>query len=291
MAFVIAALAASAVLSAAGSVLSSNSAAAQNQNAAAWANYNAQMGYNNNQANMRSQAMLSMFNTSLKLKAAERNAEAAMDVAEFNAGQVQATEAYNSVLLDEELRLLWEAEGLDQRVLAKQRERERGDIVGRQASSGITIGEGSHQDVVVAQRAAEMQDAFVIMHNADIGASKILNAQAQGAWQAESQIQKIMYEGEMGSVMSVNNARLEAAAGMMETTVGYDSGMRSADFALASELSSASQQWSANDAQRSSNLTSGLFSAASSAVSAAAVASTAPALTTSLSGNTQYVPY
>ncbi len=255
-----------AAVSAVGSVVSANSASAQNATQASWGRYNAQMGYNNDMANIQSQTMLGMFNASMQMKAAQMNAAATTQMAQFNANQVQATMDYNNLLLDEEERLMWEAADLDIALIEQQREAERGDIVGAQASSGITIGEGSHQDVVVEQMAQEAMDTFVVRHNADVQAAKIQNAMAQSTWQGRNEIQKIMYEGQMGASMSMNNARMAAMGTMMETSIGAQAGARSAAFARDSGMSGASQGYSANQAKISSNLTSGLFSSASSAV-------------------------
>ena len=262
-------LVAMAAVSAVGSIVSANSASAQNKTQAAWGEYNAQMGYQNDMSNLASQSALGMFNASMQMKAASANAQATLDVAAFNAGQVQAASAYNNLLLDEEERLMWEAADLDVANLERQRARERGEIVNTQASSGTTIGEGSNLDVVADQMAQEAMDAFVIRHNADIGASKIQNAQAQGSWQAQAQVQKIMYEGQMGAAVSMNNARMAAGATAMETAIGYQAGARSAQYGLSSGISGASQSYSANEARISGQLTQGLFSAASSAVGSA----------------------
>ncbi len=260
-------LVAMAAVSAVGAVVSSNSTNAQNKSQLVWNQYNSQMGYNNDMANIQSQVALGMFNAALTRKAAEANAGATLDMARFNAQQIRETTAYNNLLIDEEERLLWEQEGLDQVLLGKQRARERGEIVASQASSGLTIGDGSHKDVVIAQRAEELMDAFVIRHNADIGAAKIANAKAQGSWQGEMQVRKIMYEGYMGSKMTLENARLASMGTMMETALSADAGARTAQYSLDSGMSGAYQQFSANDAVRASNLTQGLFSSASSAIS------------------------
>lgn len=257
-----------AAVSAVGSIVQSNQASAQNETQQAWNQYNAQMGYNTSMSNIQSQTMLGMFNASMQMKAAELNAGATLDMAKFNSQQVRDTVEYNNLLLDEEERLLWEAADLDVHLIEEQRQAERGDIVATQASSGITIGTGSHADVVIEQRAQEAMDTFVIRHNADVGASKIQNARAQNIWQGESQVQKIMYEGEVGAAMSMNNARLSSMGTMAETFIGADANKRSATFQLSSGMSGASVDYSANQAQISSNLTSGLFSAASSAYGA-----------------------
>ncbi len=257
-----------AAVSAVGSVVAASSASSQNKSQASWNRYNAQMGYSVDKSNIASQTMLGMFNASMQMKAANMNAAATTDMAAFNAGQVQSTVAYNNLLLEEEERLMWEAAGLDLQLLARQREQERGDIVGSQASSGITIGVGSHEDVVIDQRAQEMLDAFVIRHNADVGAAKIQNATAQNTWQGKAQVQKIMYEGEMGAAMMVNNARMAATGTVMETMLGASSATKSAEFARSSGMSGASQQFSSNQAQISNQLTQGLFSSAASAYGA-----------------------
>ncbi len=276
-------LVAMAAVSAVGTVVSANSAAAQNSNQEAWNRYNAQMGHNTNTANIQSQTMLGLFNASMQMKVAKTNAAAGVDLAEYNASQIQTAAIYNDLLLAEEERLLWEAHDLDQELMAAQRLRERGNIVGAQASSGLTIGEGSLKDVVVDQKAQEAMDAFVVRHSADIGAAKIRNARAQGAWQGEMQIQKIMYEGQLGSAMMVKNAQLAAMGQIMETAMSSKANTTSAQHALASGMSGATQQASANQATISSNLTQGLFSAAASGVSAYYGGKTVPLGSSSLS--------
>ena len=257
---------AAAAVSAVGSIYSANQASAQNESQQAWNEYNAQMGYNNSMSNIESQTMLGMFNAAMAQKAGDISADAQLAAAAYNAEMVSITTAYNNDLLAEEDRLLWEAMDLDLVLMERQREAERGAIVNQQASSGTTIGEGSNLDVVADQMKQEAMDAFVIRHNADVGAAQIQNAIAQNTWQGEAQIQQIMWEGETGAYMSRANADLQAMGTMAETMISRDAGITSANYALSAGMTGATQAYDANNFAISQNLTNGLFSSASSAV-------------------------
>jgi len=261
------AMVAAAAVSAVGSIVSSNSASAQNETQSEWNTYNAQMGYNTAISNIQSQRALGLFNAQLQLQAAEYNSEAILDMAEYNSEQIQVTMDYNNLLLEEEEVLLWESMGLDLQLLEAQRLQERGEIVATQGSSGTTIGVGSNKEVVIAQKAEEAMDAFVIRHNADIGAADIQNAMAQNIWEGKAQIQKTMYEGQVNAATTMNNARLSAVGTMVETEISASAAKKTAEYELSAGLSGASQTYSANEATNSNNLTNGLFSAAGSAVS------------------------
>ncbi len=257
-----------AAVSAVGSIASANSARSQNKNQKLWSKYNAQMGYNVTMSNLDSQAMLGAFNARMAAQAGAIQAGILKTTAAYNATQITHTVEYNNALLEEEERLMWEAQDLDQVNLARQRERERGGMRATQAASGTTIDVGSNKDVIADQLAQQNQDAFVLRHNADIGAAKIANAQAQNSWQGAMQVQKTIWEGQMGAYGAEANAQMQAASIQAETLMSAHAGAQSARYALDSGMAGANMQYGQNNMKISQSLTQGLFSAGSKAVGA-----------------------
>jgi hypothetical protein len=226
------------------------------------------MSHANDQKNINSQMMLGIFNMSQQLKAGQMKAKVAQAHTQYNVSLIRQTMNYNDNLLEQEETRLWESMGLDLKLLEKQRSRERGSIVGKMAASGTTIGVGSNKDIVVEQKTQEALDAFVITHNADLQAAKIKNARAKNEWQGNMEIQKTIYNGEMGTYVDLTNARNAATSIGMQTMISGQAGIDTSNYALASGMSGAEQRFNANGAQIQQNFTAGMFSAASSAVSA-----------------------
>jgi len=254
-------------LSAVGPLVAANSASSQNDNQAAWNSYNAQMGYNTDMTNVQSQTMLGMFNAAMQMNAVEYNIGVQSNAVKYNTDQIEATALYNDSLLEEEGRLMWEAADLDLMLLGQQRVAERGQLVASLGASGTTVGVGSNRDAVIEQQTQASMDAFVVRHNADIGAAKIANARAQGIWQANNAIQQRVYEGQMGAAVSRSNAQNAVAGSMAQTLLSQQANTLTADTRLQAGLSGASVSHSANDARIQTGLTQGLFSSATSAVS------------------------
>lgn len=255
-----------AAVSAVGAVVSSRGASAQNANQAAWNRYNAQMSYNTSMNNIQSQTMIGMFNASMAQRAGEIEAERALQTAGYNAEMIAATTAYNNSLLEEETRLLWEAEGLDQTLLARERAVERGDLLALQSVSGTTVGFGSNKDAIIDQMAQEAMDSLVIRHNADRQAAVILNATAQNTWQGDMQIQRTIWEGQTGAYISRVNAANQAQGIAVSTLLSEQAGRRTARYQLSAGMTGANMAAGQNQFQINQNLTQGLFSAAAMGV-------------------------
>lgn len=251
-----------AAISAIGTAISGSSASSQNKNQRAWARYNADMKYQNDRRNTRSQMMLGIFNMWMAMKAGSMKAKITQAHTEYNASLIRKTMNYNDQLLAQEEEMLWESMGLDLKLLAKQRERERGHLVANIASSGTTLGVESNKDIIVEQRTQEALDAFVVKHNADVQAANIKNARAKNEWQGNMEIQKTIYNGEMSSFVTMENTRNSVMSMGMQTAISGKAAFDTANFALSSGMTGAEQRYGANDARISQNFTNGMFSAA-----------------------------
>ena len=251
-----------AVISLVSSFSQSSQQAAAGEQAASWARYNANMGYQVASGNIAARTQLAMLNAQAAQTTAQVQAGAIMGSAGFNAAMVQATTRYNDLLMKEEEDLLWEQMGLDLKLLGQQRAQERGEIIANQAASGTVIGEGSNADVVISQKTQEALDAFVVRHNADVQANKIMNARAQNMWQGEAQVRKITYEGQLGASVALANANTAAMTGLASARIQGAADRQSNWYRLMAGLQ-ASNYTQSNAYQQSSNtLTHGLFSAA-----------------------------
>ncbi len=267
-----------------GGWLSGSSADSQFSNQQAWSMYNARMQYDVALGNIFAQTMLANYNANLAMQAGQIRAGAILDTAAYNSGIIRNTVDYNDTLLEEELSLMWEASELDLMLIEQQRARERGTMVATQAASGTVIGEGSNADVIVDQKTQEALDTFVIRHGADIQASKIQNARAQSRWQGEVQIQKTLWEGELGAYVTMANASLQASGIRTSAAVSGLANMQSAKFGLQSAFFGQEMASSAFSANNTQNLVSGMFSAAASGASAYAAMSTPQTTNLSMTG-------
>ena len=256
-----------AAASAIGAVVSANSASKQNAVQSDWSRYNAQTGYDTAMSNIASQTMIGMFNASVSKRTGEIEAGRQLQTATYNSKVIDMTTTYNNSLLEEEIRLMWEAEGLDQSILAQQRESERGNLLAFQSASGTTTGFGANKEAIISQMAQEKMDSFVIRHNADTKASKIANAMAQNVWQGNMQIQRTMWEGEMGAYVSRTNASNQSIGTLMNTMLASGANTASAQSQLVSGMAGSDMTQDQNQFQISQNMTQGLFNSASSAVS------------------------
>lgn len=245
----------------------SNSASAQNANQQAWNRWNALANYDTAMTNIFSQTAITSINNSLTANVAYSKMQAIAAITDANVGLLTAAQEYNDQLYEEEILQTYKIADLDVALLHRERERERGTIVARQSASGTIIGEGSNADVIKDSMAEEALDAFVVQHQADIVANKISNARARSAWEADTEIRKTIFSGQMQIRETKMNA--EAAilgAGAQQLFSNY-ANWASAELALTAGLAGANNTYNANQTTINNNLSSGLFSAGSGALS------------------------
>jgi hypothetical protein len=257
-----------AALGAASSIANFFSGGAQAKTQRAWEQYNANRAYSTAVQNAASYRAISSINAKLATMRGQMQAEAAWTTTLFDVELIKATSEYNSGLLDRQLEELWDAEELDQEILANTRAVERGQIVAKQASSGFAIGEGSHKEVVIDQRTQEALESFAIAHNADIQARSILNAQSQGQWQAHMAIQKTLFKGMTASISALASSSLEGAAMQTQGILQSQAQITSAASAREAGIQLSNANYSTNKARNWNNFASGMFNAASSAAGA-----------------------
>lgn len=257
-----------AVLTAANALYTSkqqkDAAAAQQK----WNIYNSHTQYSVSLNNIKSQAALAQFNAAMAKRAGGIQSEALTKTARLNADIIEETSTYNDSLLEEEVALLWEKTGLDVKLLQQQRARERGGLIAAQSASGTVIGEGSNADVIIAQKAQEQLELFVIQHGADIQATKIANARAQGEWQADMAIEKVLWEGQMGSYVAKANADLQSLGILGEAAISGSAALTTAGYQLEAGIHGSQMDFNAGNQTANNTLTTGLFSAASQGVQA-----------------------
>ena len=277
-------LAAAAALAAASSIVGHNSAKKQNEAQAAINTWNAHMGYDTALSNIQASNMIGRFNAMAATQAGRISAQAYMAGAEMNAEIIRATAAYNDSLLATEEEQLWDALELDVELMRNERLRERGTMLAIQSVSGTVMGTGSNADAVTDQMTQEALDLFVMRHNADIGAADILNARAQGLWEADMQAKKVMWEGQLAAITTQANANMGAASQLATTAISGAANLISAGNARDSQLASGSIQFAQNNMAAQSNLVTGLFGAAQTGVAAYYAGKTpSPTQTTDLS--------
>ena len=277
-------LAAAAALTAASAIVGHNSAKKQNEAQAAANTWNASMGYSTALGNIQASNMIGRFNAQAAVQAGRISAQAYMMGAEMNADIIRATAQYNDSLLATEEEQLWDALELDVDLMRNERLRERGTMLAIQSVSGTVMGTGSNADAVTDQMTQEALDLFVMRHNADIGAADLLNARAQGLWEADMQAKKVMWEGQLAAITTQANANMGAASQLATTAISGAANLISATNARDSQMASGSLQYAQNNMQAQSNLVTGLFGAAQQGVAAFYAGRTpSPTQTTDLS--------
>lgn len=262
------ALGAAAGLQAASSIFGYNSAKKQNEAQAAANTWNASMGYSTALGNIQASNMIGRFNAQAAAQAGRISAQAYMMGAEMNADIIRATARYNDSLLATEEEQLWDALELDVELMRNERLRERGAMLAIQSVSGTVMGTGSNADAITDQMTQEALDLFVMRHNADIGAADLLNARAQGLWEADMQAKKVMWEGQLAAITTQANANMGAASQLATTAISGAANLISATNARDSQMASGSLQYAQNNMQAQSNLVTGLFGAAQTGVAA-----------------------
>ena len=236
---------------------------ASQENSQAWAGYSNAVQHETGLANLEMQSMISMANGSMALASAAARADSTRAVAGRNAELIRLSTDYNASLLDEEEKLLWESAGLDIEQLEMQRARERGNIVAAQAASGTVIGTGSNKDIVIAQKTMEAFDAFVLRHNAEVGAAKIEDAKALGLWQGEVAARQTEWQGNLAAVMESAGANMRVAGMIAQTGMNVTVGRRSVDDQFMMGQYGMQQNSAAYSDVNRQNMINGLFSAGS----------------------------
>jgi len=254
-------------ISAASSLMQAGQASAQNKSQLGWNRYNAQMRFKTDMTNIAASHIISGINASAVAAAGAIQATAIEQTAKFNANMIRQTADYNDSLLEEELSLMWDSINLDLQLLDNQRAVERGELRANQAASGVIMDQDSAQDVVVDQKTQEALDAFIIRHGGDIQAAKINNARAQGQWQADAQIVKTIWEGQMGAWAARASAGAQAGAIRASGNIAAAADTISAGYKLKAGMAGSDLGYNQNQTQISNSLMNGIFSAAAQGAS------------------------
>lgn len=236
----------------------------RNANAArAWGAYNAAMARRYSNFNAQSIEEIAKVNSLLLSSTAETNAKVTEALAQYNATLRVQTSEYNAQLLEKEAELVWQAEKLDQVIFARQAELLQKDTRARFASSGIDVNNGSPVDYMVDQATQLHLESFIIRHNADIQAGKLLDAAALGRWQGEAEASAMMYEGAMNSQSLTTQASIQIS--QLNAQAAYDAVIErfSGEVRASQILSDA--EWKASQYRQEGlmSLLTGLFQGAS----------------------------
>ena len=270
-----------AAIGAVGSLVNYSSQNKQNSNQAAWNRYNSQMSYNTDMSNIAAmekiggmnaamQMAAGKMNAQIELAAGEINAQAIEGIARYNASLINLTTDYNTLLLEDELAMLWEAAELDMLHLENQRAVEKGQIEAGQAASGTVMGQDSNADVLISQQTAADLDAFIVRHNANRQAEGIRIQIDENVFNGQLAWQQTMFKGAMdsmltrtnaqlGAIGSVANAAVGAASTMGQTAIQAAAGRQSARYALDAGMAGAQMQYDQNSTTIKNNFVSGLF--------------------------------
>lgn len=231
--------------------------------ARAWGAYNAAMARRYSNFNADSIEKIAQLNSVLLSSTAETNSKITEALAQYNSTlRVQASE-FNARLLEKEAELVWQAEELDQAIFARQAELLQKDTRSRFASSGIDVNNGSPVDFMVDQATQINLESFIIRHNADIQAGKLLDAAALGRWQGEAEAAAMMYEGSMTSLSLTTQASMQIS--QLNAQAAYDALIERFNGEVRASQILSDAEWKASQYKQDGlmSLLTGLFQGAS----------------------------
>jgi hypothetical protein len=159
------------------------------------------------------------FNAQMIMSAAGVNDTGQQQIAQYNANLQSFLGDYNASLLETEVGRIWEALDLDILQMEQQFARERGDIEVGYGASGVMMNQDSPLTAVIDARTQQELDLMIVRHNADIQASKLLDAAAKGRWEGNMAAASIMFESKISSSTNYANAVLSAMGTVAQGTI------------------------------------------------------------------------
>jgi predicted nucleic acid-binding protein len=175
------------------------------------------------------------YNANLIMQQAALKSQASSQIAAYNRDLLQQVANFNSLLYSEEIDSLMNALDLDEHVLEVEYAKARGALEAQQAASGVIMGQDSNADVITQVKTDEALEALVLRTNANNRVAEILNASAQGQWQAVMEGQKLMYEAHVSGMTDMLSASMQSRAALFEGAANAVSTMQT----------SANRAWSA----------------------------------------------
>ena len=148
---------------------------------------------------------LRLFNGRLAALAGFSSAAITETISQYDAEILLRTAAYNSALIDEEQKTVYEALDLDLMQFHKSMAEYQGEYIASIGASGISVGWGSNKEVLLKMKTEEALNATILRHNADVKWAELENAKRQGTWQAKVKATQLIWEGNL----QANAARLQ----------------------------------------------------------------------------------
>jgi hypothetical protein len=218
--------------------------------------------YGSNQALMN--LMTAGFNSRLIRSQAALKADTQMKIAAYNSSLLSQTANYNSLLYNEEIDSIYEAAELDSKVLEVNTEKAIGTLEAQQSASGTVVGQDSNADVVTSIMAESALEDLVIKTNAKTKAKSLLNAAAQGEWQAMAEGKKLMYEAQVSGQAEMFAASNQSLGTLLEGKLNAWSVLEGAKNRAFESVFSANQTASNAYDQSTAYMVTGLGNAANS---------------------------
>jgi len=171
-------------------------------------------------------------NASLTAAGAVLGAQATTMVSMYNANLKLMMSNYNASLLEDEAELVWQAAELDVFQHRKAMEVVEGSARAAYGASGVLVDVATDtpsQALLDIETEREL-DVFIMRHNADIQAGKLLDAAAHTRWEGEQFAKQILFEGFTSSNLQMGQAMLGvvgelAGAGLRQNQIQWTSQM------------------------------------------------------------------
>lgn len=187
--------------------------------------------------------------------------------AEYNAGLRSMIGDYNATLLEDEARLVWEKADLDVEQLEEQYSVAEGKMQVGFGASGVIMNQDSPQDAIIDLRTSKALDTLIVRHGADIEAGKILDSAARSRWEGNLAAHQIITEGKLDIFGTYGSRYLNAVGAGAQAAINANSTMYNAEVSSWQTLTSGQISSTNQQNQATSNLVSGLFSAAANTYS------------------------
>ncbi|MGD9156922.1 MAG: hypothetical protein PVG39_00820 [Desulfobacteraceae bacterium] len=158
-------------------------------------------------------------NAMISLGLGEMEYELIMEKAKFNAKVSSMIGDYNAHLLEDEARLIWNQADLDEERLEEEYARAEGHMQVGFGASGVIMDQDSPLEAIIGLRTQGAMDKFILRHNADIKAGKVLDAAARSRWEGNFAAQQMIIEGQLNAFNSYANRYLSAAGSIAQANI------------------------------------------------------------------------
>ena len=229
----------------------------------AYAKYNAQAALAAGAANASAIMAMAGFNSSMALAAGAMSANSSLLIAEYNGKLKSFIGDQNAKIYENDARLVWEKEQLDEFQMKQQFARQRGAMQVAYGASGVIMNQDSPMDAIVDAETKHAMDVMVLQHGADIQATKLHDAAARSRWEGNVMASQMAFEGRMNAIEAQGNATLKSAGFGAQGAIDSSAAKYNSELMAQKYLVAGNNASLLADSKDDQAMWNGLFSAAS----------------------------